>query len=230
MDRIVVQDFNLDLNPPEIIEELRISKAGSSMVAKFTQLLENMQKNCRPKGLYRPVEVERVEDDQATVEGVLLKSRVLAVQLEDVHRIFPFIATCGKEAAALAHDCTNMLERFWMESILDKILQAAITRTREDLAHTFGLKKTVVMTPGSLDDWPLEEQAPLFSLLGDVEGEVGVRLLDSFMMTPRQSISGIMFPAETNFQSCMLCNRKRCPKRRADYDQGLYDRRFRKRP
>ena len=32
------------------------------------------------------------------------------------------------------------------------------------------------MSPGSLEDWPISQQRPLFSLFGDVEAKIGVKL------------------------------------------------------
>lgn len=90
------------------------------------------------------------------------------------------------------------------------------------------LEKTAVMTPGSLYDWPIQEQKPLFTILGDIESAIGVRLRDSFMMDSRQSVSYILFPTKIDFQTCMLCPRQGCPKRRAAYDPDWYEERFRK--
>jgi hypothetical protein len=72
-----------------------------------------------------------------------------------------------------------------------------------------------------LADWPIEEQAPLFKLLGDVETSIGVQLTDSLLMLPAKSISGIFFPTEISFISCQLCPRKRCESRKAKFDDKL---------
>jgi hypothetical protein len=77
------------------------------------------------------------------------------------------------------------------------------------------------MNPGSLENWPISEQKPLFSLFGDVEKLIGVRLSDSFLMFPIKSVSGIYFPTESSFASCQLCPREKCPNRRAKYDPEL---------
>ena len=77
------------------------------------------------------------------------------------------------------------------------------------------------MNPGSLEDWPISEQRQLFSILGDVESLIGVRLTDSFLMLPIKSVSGVYFPKEITFQSCQLCPRERCQGRRAPYDEKL---------
>ncbi len=77
------------------------------------------------------------------------------------------------------------------------------------------------MSPGSLNDWGIEEQSPLFSILGDVETAIGVRLNESFVMVPNKSLSGIYFPTEIQFYSCQLCHRENCPTRKAPYDEKL---------
>jgi len=78
------------------------------------------------------------------------------------------------------------------------------------------------MSPGSLADWPITQQTQLFTLLGDVEGAIGVQLTDSFLMVPMKSVSGMHFPTEISFHSCSLCPRKECPGRSAPYDEHLW--------
>ena len=77
------------------------------------------------------------------------------------------------------------------------------------------------MSPGSLSDWPIEEQKPLFSILGDVETAIGVTLTENFLMVPTKSISGIYFPTDLPFYNCQLCSRKNCDSRKARFDKTL---------
>ena len=75
------------------------------------------------------------------------------------------------------------------------------------------------MNPGSGNTglWPLAQQKPLFELIGDVEASIGVRLTPSLLMLPNKSVSGILFPTEVHFETCQLCTREDCPRRRAPY-------------
>ena len=113
------------------------------------------------------------------------------------------------------------MKQYYLETIADLALGAAAESLKEHIRSVFGLKKLGLMDPGSLEDWPLAEQSPLFKLLGDTEGRLGVRLTDSLLMMPRKSISGILFPSEESFMSCRLCPRIPCHGRRADYEPGL---------
>ena len=76
------------------------------------------------------------------------------------------------------------------------------------------------MGPGQLD-WPIEQQRELFSLLGHVKDSIGVALTESSMMVPRKSISGIIFPTEETFVTCQLCQRNKCPSRKAAFDRAV---------
>ena len=82
------------------------------------------------------------------------------------------------------------------------------------------------MGPGSGDAmvWPIQEQVPLFALLGDVKGAAGVRLTDSCLMLPRKSVSGIVFPTGVDFRTCQLCRREGCRSRAAAFDAGMWRR------
>jgi hypothetical protein len=77
------------------------------------------------------------------------------------------------------------------------------------------------MSPGSLSDWPIEEQKPLFSILGDVETAIGVTMTKDLLMVPTKSISGIYFPTDLPFYTCQLCPRKNCDSRKARFDKAL---------
>ena len=95
-----------------------------------------------------------------------------------------------------------------------------------EVEKTFHVGASSIKNPGSHPDWPLREQGPLFRLLGDVAGAIGVTLSESFVMLPTKSVSGILFPTDSDFASCQLCPREECPNRRAPYDPGLFERRY----
>lgn len=67
-------------------------------------------------------------------------------------------------------------------------------------------------------DWSITEQRALFDLLGDVDGLLGVRLTENFLMLPRKSVSGLLFPSDRPFVSCRLCDKSDCPGRQVPYD------------
>ncbi len=228
--------FEPDL--PALYKRLRI-KPGSENAAELDRLLAAASELAHPRALYQVAYVsgrggdgrpsdgaaERGED-WVEIEGRRFTSQVLRVNLEPAHRVFPYLATCGSELQEWAEGITDMLLRFWAEAIKEAALYCAIRALEEDIELRYRPGKTATMSPGSLKDWPIQQQRVLFDLFGGEKDRIGVRLTDSLLMIPTKSVSGIRFPTEVNFESCQLCPRENCPGRRAPYDAGLYESRY----
>jgi hypothetical protein len=160
-----------------------------------------------------------------TIDGIAFTSRALAVNLAPVHRVFPYLATCGEELGAWADSLDDVVHQFWAEEIKLAALACAIEAMREALEREYRPGKTSAMNPGSLPDWPLGQQRPMFALLRHAGG-VGVTLNDSCLMSPNKSVTGLRFANESDYENCMLCQRTDCPGRRAPYDATLWERRY----
>jgi hypothetical protein len=210
-----------------LLKRLRI-KEGSHYVGDVQRLADEAQTIARPKALYKVAFIDARDDDAVVIDGVKLTSRVLCVNLEPVHRVFPYVATCGVELDVWAHAQDDMLYQYWADVIKEMALREAVQTLNEHMTEQYGLGKMAAMAPGSLADWPLPQQRPLFTILGDVKGAIGVELSDSFLMTPNKTVSGLRFATADDFASCQLCPRENCPGRRAPYDDTIYDRKYRK--
>ncbi len=173
------------------------------------------------KAVYEVSYVNQRGEDTVEVDGVTFTSRVLRVNLDKVERVFPFIITIGSALEDNASSSGNLLRQFYLETIGDMALRSSGEYLEEHLKRHFGLGQLSKMRPGSLKDWPVTEQRPLFSIFGNVEDLIGVTLTESMLMIPRKSVSGILFPTEVLFFSCQLCPREGCPARKAPYDETL---------
>ncbi|MBM4331849.1 MAG: vitamin B12 dependent methionine synthase [Deltaproteobacteria bacterium] len=227
MDSLILDSITFQIDTGQLYKNLRI-KEGSELMARLNSLVDKAQAIGKPKAFYKAVFIESRADDHVIVDGVMLTSRVLRINLKKAHRVFPFVATCGVELEEWSRSITDMLEKYWADVIKEMALRIAIKNLNEQLIEHFQPGKISRMNPGSLPDWPLPEQQKLFALLGKGPGSIGVELTDSFLMTPIKSVSGIWFPTEESFESCRLCQRELCPGRRAPYDADLYDRKYRR--
>lgn len=219
----------LDAIPPELdFDQLlaRVRVAPESEEAgEIRRLLDQVQPLIRPKAIYDLCPIGARGEDTLEIGGVTFSSRVLAVNLRPVHRAFPYICTCGAELDQV--DASgDPLRDYWLDAIRLSALGLAIAHLRQHLDRKYAPGKLSTMSPGSLADWPISQQAPLFSLLGDVESKIGVRLTDNFLMRPLKSVSGIYFSDASDFQSCRLCPRAGCPGRSAPYEQHLWEQRY----
>jgi hypothetical protein len=155
---------------------------------------------------------------------------VLRVNLDQAHRVIAYVATCGMELDAWAKSFDDMLYGYWADVIKEGALRSAMQALNEHLEACYTLGHTGVMNPGSLADWPIQQQRPLFQLLGDPTAAIGVVLTDSFLMQPNKSVSGIRFPTEASYENCQLCPREGCPGRRAPYEPELFAEKYQAAP
>jgi len=217
---MLVENVSISLDPDELIRHLRLGKHENA-ARLVGELLETARPLIAPRALYQIAYIDKKEDDAVEIGGWSFQSRVLRKNLDHAERVFPFVITIGGRLEEKAGSSGDLLRQYYLETIADLALLSAAAYFENYLTKHYGLSKISSMSPGSLPDWPLTEQKPLFALLGDAEAAIGVRLTESMLMIPRKSVSGIYFPTEVSFFSCQLCERERCPGRKAVFDETL---------
>lgn len=225
MDSVTLDRLPFHVEVEPLLKKLHI-RPGSGNEREFRRLVELAEEVARPKAIYKLAFIEAKEEAAVVIEGIRFASRVLRVNLDVANRVFAFVGTSGTELEAWADAQEELLARFWADAINQAVLGAAMGSFRAHLVEQFAVPQMMTMNPGSLADWPIREQRPLFALLGDVKAAIGVELTPSLLMTPTKTVSGIFFPSEETFASCQLCPREDCPNRRAKYDPELFQRKY----
>jgi hypothetical protein len=204
--------------PGEVALRLRLDPAREGFDG-FEGLVAVAQALIMPRAAYEIAYIG--EKGQRTVEiaGVTFESPILRKNVEKAHKVFPYILTVGPELEREAAR-GDLLKGYYLEEIANMAIEKTAGWLADSIATRYGLLPLSNMSPGSLEDWPITEQTKLFSIFGDTERLVGVRLTDSLLMVPRKSISGILFPSDEGFVACRLCERERCPGRKAAYGPG----------
>jgi hypothetical protein len=202
-----------------LMESLHLA-SDAPEAAEFLALLDLLKPAARPRAMYAVAYIDGRDEGSVTVDGVTYRSRVLARNLADLHRVFPYIASCGPELDKAADAGGDCLIQFWIDAIKTDALMAARAFLVDHLTRIYATGSLSSMNPGSgdADIWPIEEQRLLFGYLGDTESIMGVRLTPSCLMLPNKSVSGILFPSEITFTTCSLCHREGCIGRRAEFD------------
>ena len=226
MDVVILEDICFQPDLERLKRKLRVRDGGSS-ADRFTRLVQEAEAIARPRALYGVAYIESKGDDSVVIDGTRFESRVLRVNLEEAHRVFPYLATGGIELHEWAAAQDDTLQRYYADAIAEMALRQAQGALQQHLKERYRLGRTSTMSPGSLADWPIQAQRPLFALFDGAEARIGVRLKDSLLMVPSKSVSGIRFPTEQTFASCQLCPRADCPSRQAPYDPELYDKKYR---
>ena len=217
----VFNSIPVDLELDKVLKFIRIRDSNQQVERMVQGLVEVTRSVAKPKVVYKVSYVDSRDGDTVTIDGVSFTSRVLRINLDQVERVFPYIATCGTELEEIAVPSNDVMKSFCFEEIKIMVLRSAITYFSNHLTEHYALGKMSRMSPGSLESWPVTQQKELFSLFGDVEELIGVRLTKSCVMVPLKSVSGIYFPTEIEFESCQLCPREKCIGRRVSYDPEL---------
>ncbi len=215
---MILKEIPLSPAFKEYGKKIKLEKYAS-MEETVRNLFEAALPYVKPKAVVKECYIEDKIDGSVVVDGTTFSSPILRERLEPVNRVFAYVATCGTEADSFSKDPSDFMEQYYLDELKEMALRVAIDHLRDYVKNTFKLKKIASMNPGSADAhvWPIEQQKQLFSLLGDVQGSIGVTLTDSYLMLPNKSVSGIFFPTEIDFEMCEECRRENCPHRRAPF-------------
>ncbi|NLV73139.1 MAG: vitamin B12 dependent methionine synthase [Chloroflexi bacterium] len=209
-----LDDFTFDMSA--LASKLRITD-DSEQLEELHDLAAQAAPLARPRYAYKLVYIDSRGDDYVVLDGIRFTSRILRKNVLETDRAFAAVASCGPELELWSETLHDPLYQYWSEALRIQALAAASARLVEAIDTLFKPGHIAGMNPGSLTDWPISEQRPFFKLLGDTEAAIGVKLQPSLLMWPTKSASTLFFPTSSDFQSCQLCPRERCPNRRAPY-------------
>lgn len=218
----ILKNFRIEIDRENLLFRLKIKK-GTDDEREFLKLLDIACEKGNPKAIYTEGFIEEKGNSYVVINGIKFTSPVLRKNLENVEKVFAFIVTSGKELDSVKFK-DDILKDYWWDTIKAEFLNIARKGLFENIKEKYFLEKIVVMSPGASETyvWPIQQQKELFSLFGDVENLIGVKLTDTFLMIPNKSVSGFLFQTEKDYRSCKICRRKNCPGRIAEFDENLW--------
>lgn len=219
MDKIIERNIDLPITDEALLKRLRmIEDPEDDDCLKAIGMLKEALACAKPKFVYGLAAIEEKGDDFIVVEGRRIISPLVRRNLDKIHRIFPYVATCGVEVELWSRQFTDMLEHFWADEIKLMILEQCFMVMNQTIKDKYFANSDMSrMNPGSLPAWPITAQAVLFDIIGNPQADVGVSLTSSCLMIPSKSTSGFFFSSDSHFENCALCPRLDCPNRKAIY-------------
>jgi len=217
----ILNNIPFRLNIEDVLKLSHVQRRNQHVEEVARELIDIALPVARPRAVYEVSYVDNKNGDSLYINGVKFTSHILRLNLDKVGRVFPYVVTCGRELDQIAIPSSDILRSYYMDVVREVVLHSARSYLGRYIREKYAVGQTSRMGPGSLPDWPLTQQKELFGIFGDVEGLIGVKLTDNFLMLPAKSVSGIYFPTEVKFESCQLCPRKACIGRRAVYDPEL---------
>lgn len=217
----VLDSIPFTLDTKSVFKHLRLRRETERMERVVQELIEIVRPVAKPKAVYEVSCVDNKDEDSLYIGGVKFTSRVLRVNLDKVERVFPYVATCGRELDEVTVPSDDFMKYYCFDAIKEMAVRSAHSYLQDYLTRNYALGKMSRMSPGELEDWPITQQKELFSVFGNVKDLIGVKLTESLLMVPLKSMSGICFPSEIRFESCQLCPRETCIERKVPYDLEL---------
>lgn len=222
MAAVIRKNLNLKLDMRAVMQKLRVP---DDLEDEFAEIFAECARSADPGYMYAEVPVRQTEE--TTIVGhAEFDSRIMLKNFRGLDRVWPYVMTCGKNLYNLAKLKSDPLESYWVDSIAEQYLGAIHPVMHAEVSAIAGVDRLYAMNPGSLEDFPLACQRPLFDMLGDVEAGIGAWLTDSFLILPYKSGSGIYFTSDSHYENCAMCPRTDCPNRRAPYDGMLFQTKY----
>ncbi len=224
----ILDNIPVKIDAVEVRARLRMRGDSRRIEGMIQELVDMVTQVARPKVMYKVSQVTYADGKKLEVDGVAFTHHVPALNFSQGERVFPYVATCGVEVETIKLPPGNAMKGLLLDTIKNTVLLRSAGKYLQDhLKQTYHLEEISRIAPGEAMG-TTAQQSKLFSILGDVEGSIGVRVNANNIMVPEKSGSGIYFETSVQIESCQLCPND-CRGRRAPHDPELFVK-FRKKP
>ncbi|MBI4283003.1 MAG: hypothetical protein HY663_00875, partial [Chloroflexi bacterium] len=189
---VVLDEIPVNISVGAVLERMKMHN-GSARIEKMIQdLIDTVTLVARPKVLYKMSTIDRADGRTVEVDGVEFTHHVPTLGFGEGERVFPYVATCGVEVETIKTPPGDVMRGYCLNIIKNVVLRSAGTYFQDHLKTTYHLEEISRIAPGEAMG-TVAQQPKLFSILGDVQGAIGVRMSEHNMMLPEKSNSGIYF-------------------------------------
>ena len=218
---MILDNIPANLDAARVLKQMHLHGDTKRYEQNINELIELVTPIARPKAVYKVSCIENKSQDSLEIDGVKFTGRLVRDTLDKADTVFVCVATCGIEVEKIEIPPASVMKRYCLDVIKMALVFSAITYLNDYLKQHFNLGEISSLNPGELKAFPSTQHKKVFSILGDVEGMIGVRLTEYCALVPTKSHSGIYFSTDTKFISCRMCTQKRCMGRRAPFDAEL---------
>ncbi|MDL2253164.1 hypothetical protein LJC49_03735 [Ruminococcaceae bacterium OttesenSCG-928-I18] len=224
MRELVVTNLPFTCPRGELAKKLHTQKCDE-LYEQAMDILQEVEDHIHPCYLVKEFRVDTVDRDGFVIDGCRFSSKIAAHKLNGAQSVLLFIASCGAEIGKILDETEDELDRYILDQISYLAYLEANKRLIEAVHRQWGIDQFIRLCPGSVIDWSVGDVCLFFKLL---EGkglyeQLGVRVLESGLIDPLKSSSGLFHVTEEEFESCSICPRQNCEGRREAFDLELHD-------
>jgi len=199
----------------------RNQELPKSIKSKLRVLEDTFNSLITPDIHYRMIDFTVKDEGVIRIEGTIeFESKNLSEVMKSAEKLVCFIGTLGpgieEEVGVLMQD-NNLSEAYILDAMGSVAVEDLVDKFQQTIkseCERVGKTVTLRFSPGYCD-WPLTEQKKLFSLFEPED--IPVQLLDSCLMQPVKSISGvfgIVPQGSALYNPCHYCDDRACKARR----------------
>jgi hypothetical protein len=192
-----------------------------SIIKKVQTARQKLNHLIKPSVHYRILKPGAMDNDAVQLdETVEFTSAKLAKTLKNAEKIVCFVGTIGTGVELEINrlmDKQKLADAYILDAMASVAVENMIDRFQDLMEKRFSAEDRTVtyrFSPGYCD-WPVTQQKKLFNIFDSKE--IDVELLDSCLMKPRKSVSGVfgITPQESDsYNPCRDCPTRRCESRR----------------
>ena len=199
----------------------RNQELPKSIKSKLRVLEDTFNSLITPDIHYRMIDFTVKDEGVIRIEGTIeFESKNLSEVMKSAEKLVCFIGTLGpgieEEVGVLMQD-NNLSEAYILDAMGSVAVEDLVDKFQQTIkseCERVGKTVTLRFSPGYCD-WALTEQKKLFSLFEPED--IPVQLLDSCLMEPVKSISGVfgIVPlGSALYNPCRYCDDRACKVRR----------------
>lgn len=219
---IIDTDIDFKINKDLLLKLLHTDES-SSIASEALSIANDVKSIVKPKFILKRLNIDDVNNDSVMINSNKFKSKILAHHLKEESAAFVYIVTCGKDISDYADSTSDYLQNYILDQIAYMGYLTALQSMKKALEKDFNVKKYISFAPGSVLDWNVVEVKKIFKLFDEEYKKLGVNVLDSGLIDPLKSTSGILIESENDFHSCATCNKIKCPNRKREFDEEKYN-------
>ena len=218
----VIDNIPINIQAGEVLKRLQLRRKNKLVEEIVRDLIEIVASVARPKAVFKCSRINIKDGDKLEIDGVEFVSHSLRV-LDRTQPVFPYVTTYGREIDTIKISSSAAMQAHCLNVIKSMVVTSASIYLQDHLVKHYAPGQISRVSPGHPESWPVTQQKEMFSVLGKVEDLIGVRLTDSFLMMPVESICGIFYPTETWIERCLVCLSETCRDRKTPYAPSLLE-------
>lgn len=222
MIELLEKNIAFHVTDEAICKKLQTHK-DSDVFMRALALIKNVTNIIKPAYIVKGVPVGEISEEGVDISGQFFSSKIVASKIKGCRNAIVFIVTCGSDIRQYLKEISDPLDNY----IVDQLAYVGCLNAREHmlktLSETYQIDSFISLSPGSIIDWSVSDVKKLFIIMEGLYQQLGLRVLDSGLIDPLKSVSGLIIQSDEEFECCDLCMRFNCPSRKTLFNQEKYD-------